>query len=131
VDARPVARHDAQEAVAVGMAQLQVTDHEVIRDGDVLREAAHPLERDPRLIAAGRADRYRCTRRAEQVVNGDQRRRRRLGVAARQDRCDLARLAEVRPCDPALERRERLADLRAEGDEAGETGRNVGSCLHN
>ena len=43
----------------------------------------------------------------EQVMQGDLRRERRLGVAARQDRDDLARRAEVGPRDPALVRLER------------------------
>ena len=86
MDARPVGRHDAQQAVAVGVAQLQVPDGQVILDGGVLREAAHPLEADPRLIAAGGADRDHRARRGKQVMQTDQRRRRRLRAAARQDR---------------------------------------------
>jgi len=131
VDARPVGRHDAQQAVAVGVAQLQVPDGQVILDGGVLREAAHPLEADPRLIAAGGADRDHRARRRQEVMHTDLRGQRGLRVAAGEDRRDLARPAEVRAGDALLVRRERLADEVAELDQASQSGPNTGSCLHN
>jgi len=115
-----------------------VEDHLIVRhlelrnpEGDVLREAAHSLERDPRLIAGGRADRDRRTRRGEQVMDGDQCRRRRLRVASRQDRRYLPGRPEVGPCDPALERCKWLVDRGAEVDEAGETWPRDSGCRHN
>jgi hypothetical protein len=88
----------------------------------VLREAAHPLEADPGLVAAGGADRdHRPGDRAE-VMHADLRRERGLGVAARQDRADLAGRPEVRACDPLLVRVQRLADQLAELNEPREPG---------
>ena len=47
MDTRAVGWDDAQQAVAVRVAQLEVTDDEVILDGGVLREAlrAYPCPR--------------------------------------------------------------------------------------
>ena len=123
MDARPVGRHDAQQAVAVGVAQLQVPDGQVILDGGVLREAAHPLEADPRLIAAGGADRDHRARRRQEVMHTDLRGQRGLRVAAGEDRRDLARLAEVGAGDPFLVRLQLLADLRAKRFQAREARR--------
>ncbi|MEJ7787888.1 MAG: hypothetical protein WKF96_24060 [Solirubrobacteraceae bacterium] len=76
----------------------------MILDGAMLREATHPLEGDPRLIAAGRADRHRRPVDGQQMVDGDLRGARGLGVATRQDRADLPRTAEVRLGDPSFVR---------------------------
>lgn len=123
MDAPPVGRHDAQEAqvaAVVFVAQFEVADDEQVVERGVLREAAHPLERDPCLIAARGADRDGGAGRGEQVMQRDLCGDRRLRVAPRQDRADLAGRPEVRPRDPLLVWMQRLVDAVAEFGESRE-----------
>jgi hypothetical protein len=55
----------------------------------VLGEAAHPLERDPGLVAAGGAERDHRAGDGEEVVQGDLGRERGLTRPAGQDRADF------------------------------------------
>ena len=67
---RALAHDHAQQPqlVVVLVPQLQMSDHEQVLERRVLSEPAHPLETDPGLIFAGRADRDAPVRDGQQVV---------------------------------------------------------------
>jgi len=108
-----------------------VADDEEILERLMLREAAHPLKADARLVAAGGADRHHRAGRAEEVVDADLRRECGLRVAAREDRAHLARGPEVRVGDPLLVGVQRLVDQFAEAREARKPWPHLGGCRHN
>jgi hypothetical protein len=97
----------------------------------MLREAAHALEADAGLVAAGGADRHRRRFDAQQVMQGDLCCQARLAVAARQDGDDFALRPVVRASDALLEALQWLVDALAELDEAGKPRSHEGSCRHN
>jgi hypothetical protein len=99
-----------------------VTDGQEPVESGVLREAAHALERDPGLIAAGRAERDHGARDGEEVVQGDLGRQRGLRVSAGDDRGDLSGRPEVGAGDPALVGVQRLVDQLAQFREPREPG---------
>jgi hypothetical protein len=71
VHLRAVRGDDPEQPDPVDLAQLQMPDHHQPVERLVLREAAHPLVRDPGLVAAGGADRDRGVGRGQQVVQAD------------------------------------------------------------
>lgn len=97
--------------------QLGLLHHDQVLKRRVLREALHPLERDPRLIPRRRTDRHSGTGHGQEVVQPDLRSQRRLQIPARQDRVHLALAAEMRPRDPLLVRFQRLSDHFRQRDE--------------
>jgi hypothetical protein len=89
VRAAGVGGDDSQQR-ALGAAKLEVADDEMLADGGMLREAASALERDPGLIAAGRADGHAGAGVREDVMDGEQRRGGRLVVPSRDAHADFA-----------------------------------------
>jgi hypothetical protein len=77
------------------LAEFEVADDEEFVEGGVLGEAAHALERDAGLVAAGGAERDHRARDAEEVVQGELGGERGLRAAAGEDRADLPGRAEV------------------------------------
>ncbi len=84
------------------MAQLEMPDRDFPVERGVLSEAAHPLKRDSRLVAARGANGRGRPRDGEQVVQADLRRQRRLRVPP-------GRIAAISRAEPKLARAMRFS----------------------